>query len=72
MKNNASSFHGYDFYFRVTGPDGKSHINHVRLFGPSEDWLNSVRPQYAKEGFRLEPSSQDEYRSANWKRRNAA
>jgi hypothetical protein len=57
---------GYDFYFRVNGK-GESHVRHVRLWGSSEKYLDSVRPQYKKEGFALSPATRDEYRAANWK-----
>jgi hypothetical protein len=54
---------GYDFYFTVIGK-GKRTVRHVRLY----EYFDSVRPQYEKEGFRIEPSTIDEYRAANWKK----
>ena len=62
---------GYDFYFRVAG-QGRNDVRYVRLYGPSEAYLNSIRPQYAKEGFAVSASTESEFRSANWKKRKAA
>jgi hypothetical protein len=64
--NKSNTLIGYDFFFRVSGK-GESHVRHVRLWGSSEKYLDSVRPQYKKEGFTVSPSTQNEYRAENWK-----
>lgn len=69
---SAASITGRDFFFRVSNLTGKSDVRHVRLYGSSERYLESIRPQYAKEGFLVSASTQDEYRAANWSERKAA
>lgn len=56
---------GFDFYFRaIKKIDGSSTVEHVRLYGPSADWLGSRKPQYENEGFTVAPSNLADYRKS--------
>jgi hypothetical protein len=66
--STSKSIAGYDFYFKTFNPaSGKAGVHHVRLYGPSAAYIESIRPQYKKEGFVVIPSDVQEYRAANWK-----
>lgn len=64
--------HGYDFYFAVMNGGQVKSVEQVRLYGPSDVFLESRRDVYRKDGFTLRPSTKEEYRAKNWEKRKCA